>query len=143
MKKHFYFYSSKLENIKEIQTDKNFQSIYQYSLEDQYKAFQNEFGRIKTPDNYFHLLIGRGQPTGCAWCGSDIELKKISDDDSSKMSIYCVQCIKCYSRGQSLNVKPEMECDKESMRMVKNLLIQNYNERRPCDSGLINPYDII
>ena len=145
MKNHLYFYCSNLDQTSHLHDYPDIKAVWQYSSHEMRKTFQNEYGRIQTSQNYYHLLVGRMPQEGCPWCGSPcqiIHLENINADPiPSLMTKYCIQCMQCGSRGPVLNINHPNLHPKEIMEEYKEILWQRFNNRRPWDDGFVNPYE--
>lgn len=142
MRKHLYFYSSNLEQTKELRNDVKFQHVHEYDAHEYPLTSRNEYGRIKTDQNYYHILFGRLEQEGCPWCGSPAKVVKLSTDKALLYTAYCIQCMGCGARGPSLNVSQTTEQNKELFDECINLLWHRYNHRRAWDEGFVNPYEL-
>ncbi len=131
-----YVNSSDLDTIKIIKNEPSFEHISQYDPYAYPKAHQNEFGRLKTPLNYYHFIIGQVHQENCPWCGGPPLLKRIKHDDGLGFSIYALECIRCGSRGPLLNVSSQRENDKEFMDECQNLMFARYKRRRTWDDDI-------
>jgi len=140
MKKHLYFYSSDPFQTKDLRNDDMFESTPEYDHYDLARTFPNEYGRIKTDQNYYHLLIGRLTQKNCPWCGFTPELLKVYDDKMLNRSGYCIECKQCRSRGPVLNVDKAMELNEHMMEHCIELLWNRYNHRRAWDADFVHPY---
>jgi len=136
MKKHLYFHSSNLEQIREIKKDANFEPYYEYGpMPDKMNQHQYEYGRIKTDTNYYHFIMGNPRQEGCPWCGGTAEIiEGITSSISPRK--YCIQCMRCGARGPTLNVNTDQAENPE----VVALLWQRFETRRTWDDSFINPY---
>ncbi len=141
MRKHLYFYASNLEQIRELNEDDKFEPLPHYHPHEHILASRNEYGRIKTNQNYYHFLVGRLSQTNCPWCGSLPEIIMVHEHTFLRRKVYCIQCTQCGARGPTLNVALEMEHDDNVMNHFKSLLWDTYNHRRAWDEGFVNPYE--
>ncbi len=137
MRKHLYFYSSNLEYIKEFRDDDSFESVCQYPLEELKKCHKNEFGRIKTNQNYYHLLIGTIRNEGCPWCAAALEIDKINVTTFSDK--YFLKCINCGARGPTAFINDLIFKDEE--KWVLDRLKSIFEYRLPWDHNFVNPYE--
>lgn len=138
MKKHIYLHTSGLEQTKTLRDDPNFERPYEYTQIIKQRTFPNEYGRIKTRQNYYHILIGSMKQTGCPWCGNEPELIKTKKDQN--FTTYCFTCPICLSKGPTLNIRNNLETE-ESMEHFKEVMKHRYTHRRPWDADFVNPYE--
>lgn len=138
MKKHIYLHTSNLEHIRRLKEDLAFEPTHEYNPSEFEHSHQNEYGRIKTDQNYYHILIGHVKQKGCPWCGAPPILKKISDGSITRHAEYVMQCINCGARGPVLNVNQFMEQNKDAMSEVQSLMEHRFSHRLPWDEGLKN-----
>lgn len=142
MRKHLYFYSSNLEYARDLKDESCFEYLYQYPKNEIEKAHENEYGRIKTKDTYFHFLIGTIRNNDCPWCGcSEICLKKEEDKSYGTMNPfskdkYFMQCTHCGSRGPVVFGEPSITNDKDFNEYLISLIKENYSRRLSWDSKL-------
>lgn len=141
MRKHLYFYSSNLEQTKELRNDDRFEPVPKYYANEHPLTSRNEYGRIKTDQNFYHFLFGRLSQTNCPWCGALPELMKVHEHAFLKRAVYCIQCTQCGGRGPTLNVDMNVEQDENVMSHYKALMWDRYNHRRSWDEGFVNPYE--
>ncbi len=141
MRNHIYLHASNLEHAKYFRDDQDFQPVTDYDKFDLSKTFQNEWGRIKTKGNFYHIIIGHPKQENCPWCGSLCLLKKIGENEFSRHSQYCMQCINCGSHGPILNICSSAEENLEVMENIRDLIKQRFETRRQWDAGWKNPYD--
>lgn len=142
MKKHLYYYSSNLDNLKDLREDDQFESVPEYNQLEISLVSRNEYGRIKTEQNYYHFLVGRLSQTNCPWCGALPELMKIHEHSFLMRSVYCIQCTQCGARGPTLNIVMNHEHDENMMDHYKKFMWDRYNHRRAWDDGFNNPYEV-
>ena len=141
MRKHLYFHSSNLECTRQLKDDSLFQPAYMYS---DVNLFQNEYGRIRTPDTYFHLLLGNVPQKGCPWCKGKTKIVKINKPDPYDLlaySEYCTQCFGCGARGPVIKVNPQIEDDQRAMKELFDLMNKRFAHRRAWDENFVNPYE--
>jgi len=141
MKKHIYLYFSNMEQTRSLREDLRFEPVHEYLYDEAPLAFQNEYGRIKTAQNFYHILIGRLSQEGCPWCGSPSDVVKLGNSMALVYTAYCIQCIQCGARGPSLNVSQTMHENPEMFHECMDLLWKRYKHRRPWDEGFENPYE--
>jgi len=133
-RKHLYFHSSNLKSISDINKDENFEPAFHYK---DVKTHPNEFGRIKTRQNYYHLLIGNLRQKGCAWCKSELKIIKTNYPPTMVGGIAIVlQCIKCGSRGPIWEMNESLEGHEESMEIIKDRMEEMYMQRKPWHDDL-------
>lgn len=140
MRKHIYLHTSNLEYIRDLRDDNLFQCPSEYDLKSVLKSHRNEYGRIKTNQNYYHILVGTIKQEGCPWCGysvSLIKLKELTDGMIMLHSRYCMQCNNCGARGPILNVNQVMEGDKILMETIESAERDRFELRRPWDENLL------
>lgn len=132
MRKHVYLHTSNFEYIKHLRNESSFENVHQYNRITEFPYIsENEFGRIKTSQNYFHILIGHIRHEGCAWC--DFPLKVISNHakafpfDENKFEFYCL-CEQCGAKGPItyLHINDTSEEVKHEMDA---LILQKYQRR--------------
>lgn len=141
MKKHIYLYFSKKEQLTDLKQDDKFEFWFEYSFHEASHIHKNEYGRIKTNKNYYHILCGRLEKKDCPWCSSPSEVVKLSYNPVSQYTIYSIQCMKCGSRGPSLSISEAMEKNKEAFEEFMSVLWSAYKQRKPWDDGLVSPYE--
>lgn len=142
MRKHLYFYASNLEQVKALREDDQFESVHEYSSYEFQFALRNEYGRIKTNQNYYHLLVGGMQQEHCPWCGHFAQIIKVHEHVFMQRAIYCIQCTQCGARGPTLNIDTNVENDETVMSHFNDLLWSRYKHRRAWDDGFKNQYEI-
>lgn len=145
MKKHFYLHTSNLENAREFTEDSSFQPTYCYPYFETYVSFRNEYGRIKTDQNYYHIMLGTIRDDNCPWCGSVpnvVELSVGVDVPFNTQKIkFCMECFNCGSRGPVNTISFNDITDFQVKEHVKALIKQRYSERKQWDHDLKNPYE--
>jgi len=141
MRKHLYFYVSNLEQTKEIRNDDRFEPVPEYDSYELPLTSRNEYGRIKTNQNYYHILVGKLEQEGCPWCGHFAQIVKVDEDVFMQRAIYCIQCTKCGARGPMLNIDVNVENNETVMSHFNDLLWTRYKHRRPWDDGFKNHYE--
>jgi hypothetical protein len=140
--KHIYLHTSKKANFQEITTNEKVENVHEYDIWDYARCEENEYGRIKTRTNHFHILIGAIRQENCPWCGNRAILRRISEGDTFRPSIYSMICEQCCSRGPNLCVNISIEENKRSMEEVEALMKDRYEHRRQWDDDFINPYEL-
>ena len=141
MRKHLYFYSSNLQLTRELRQDDQFEGVQQYSSHEIELTPQNEYGRIKTNQNYYHFIFGRLSQKNCPWCDALPELLKVHESVFLERCEYCIQCMQCGSRGPILNINSSQEKDKNFMDFFKDIMWSRYNDRLAWDKDFVNPYE--
>src|ERR1700721_4031687 len=119
MLKHFYFYSSNLDYIKLIDEDFRLERVPEYDPFEMKDVVPNEWGRIKTENSYFHLILGRIPQKGCPWCASEMVLKKIENGINFGHYSYCMGCPNCGARGPVVKVNDQVESVKSDFERIK------------------------
>lgn len=149
MKKHIYLYFSNLEQLRDLREDEKFEPLHEYTVYEYPLALRNEYGRITTYQNYYHILVGRLEQEGCPWCGSPADVVKLGNSRVVKLgnsralgyTAYCIQCMQCGARGPALNVSETTHENTEMFHECMSLLWQRYKHRRAWDEGFENPYE--
>lgn len=134
MRNHLYFNSTNLDYIKFLRDDYLFEIVSEYPEHEANACHRNEWGRIKTANNYIHLIMGKVPDIGCPWCGSPAASRKIKDATIITPSQYCMECLICGARGPILNVIKEVELDPRAMEEIKDLMYQRYSYRNGWDA---------
>jgi hypothetical protein len=147
MRKHIYVHTSTQDYLRDINEDVEFESVAQYDPISSQKCYKNEYGRIKTKGNYYHIMIGEMKQENCPWCNSPAVLKKVYDGVSDTMTPsepdqYCMICTQCGSRGPLLNLNQHVVKDPKFMTYIEQCIKDRYESRRQWDSHLINPYEV-
>lgn len=141
--KHIYLHTSNLENARALREDSNFEPTPHYDPIGMANLHRNEFGRIRTKQNYFHILLGKLYEENCPWCGCVPEIKKLGQPGLGEMPIrmdqYCLQCRQCGSRGPILNINASIP--EEHIEEYYSMIRMRYVHRRSWDEGFVNPYD--
>ncbi len=133
---HIYLHSSNLEQARILREDPYFQAPYEYGAYEMQRTHRNEYGRIRTPTTYYHILIGQIPQHNCPWCGIKPILKKIKESDGLSFSKYQLQCPKCEACGPTLNISPQQELNEKSMQWCTDWIQQRYQCRLPWDHKL-------
>ena len=140
-RKHLYFHSSNLEYTRELREDPHFEHSWELDPISRNKSFPYEYGRIKTNQNYIHIMIGRIPQKSCPWCGTEPFVNKIMDSDGFSCSQYCMQCPKCGSRGPIMYLSRAIEQDKSAQQEFLDFMKTRYTQRLPWDHDFKNPHD--
>lgn len=143
MRKHIYLYFSNLDQLRDLRDDEKFEPSHEYTIHNYNLILRNEYGRITTNANYYHILVGKLEQEGCPWCASPAEVVKLAVSNSLGFTVYCIQCMKCGARGPSLNISQTMHENPEMFDEYMKLLWQRYKHRRAWDEGFQNPYEKI
>jgi hypothetical protein len=138
VKNHIYLHTSNLDFSKAFNNEELFQRPYEYDCFDIQKHHQNEFGRIITKDNYYHILLGKIRQKGCAWCECDLEIKQIHVPDffpheHNKFCFYC-ECPRCKCKGPE-TILYINDQSKEFMEHIHALILDKYDSRIPWDKS--------
>lgn len=143
MRKHLYFHSSNMEQIRAIKDDPAFEFCHEYPpLPDRQHQHQYEYGRIKTAKNYYHFIFGNPQQEGCPWCGGPGEIIEGIKDSLSPQK-FVIQCMQCGARGPVMNVAQSSVENREVYHEIVAIMWQRFKTRRPWDHGFINRYEQI
>lgn len=140
MKKHIYLHSSNLENMRALRDDADFQPLYGYPHDEAHRSSRHEYGRIKTRDNFYHILLGNMEQKGCPWCKGDVEVRNSITSVEFGWCAYWIQCDACGARGPKLNIVESITNDPKDMEEIMNLLWHRFNHRRQWDEDFHNPY---
>lgn len=143
MRKHIYLHTSNLDITKHLRDDHKFEIVPEYGIYEMQLSLRNEYGRIKTDQNYYHILLGAIQQEGCPWCASPSEIKKVRDSTEFSHAVYCMQCVGCGARGPLLNVSKSIEENEEAITHITQLLNDYFKTRRAWDADFVNPYETI
>lgn len=144
MRKHLYFNSSNMEQIRELKDDPAFEFAHEYPpIPDRQHQHQYEYGRLKTAKNYFHFIMGNPPQDGCPWCAGPCEIIESIPQTQLTLAKFCVQCKQCGARGPTLNVSNSQIEKAEVYSEIVALLWQRFKTRRPWDHGFINRYEQI
>lgn len=143
MRNHIYL-NCALTSLRKLRDDINFEAAFEYEpIEAKPKLFQHEYGRIKTAQNYYHVLAGNPPQENCPWCNGPGEMIQLKTSDLTSHSVYCIQCMQCGARGPSLNVSKDMEINKTCFNECIALLWQRWKNRRTWHDGFVNPYEVV
>lgn len=140
---NLYLNSSNLNYLKNLVEDSSFENVSEYSKEEIKKTSSHEMGRIKTKENYFHIILGNPGKNGCPWCGSEPVFKKLPSKPSCPMgpqefNRYCFSCENCGANGPIMNFYEMMENDEEFMKNIKDRMTHRFNHTRNWDCDLEN-----
>ena len=142
MGKHIYFHIGKLEYIKYLNGDPSFEISPEYECLEMGKRHRNEYGRLKSNGNFYHILVGQMQQEGCPWCGSPAKIIKLECTSRAiGFSAYCIQCVGCSSRGPVLNLRDEDCLSEKFYEEGMDILLHRYKTRRTWDVDFVNPYE--
>jgi hypothetical protein len=141
MRNHIYLHTSNLNIINKFKNDDLFQSCYEYPIHEIENLHPNEYGRIKTKHNYYHILVGQIRQENCPWCAAIPFIKRIENPGLTYTAEYCMQCQGCGARGPILYVNSMMNNDDKYMDEVRCLIKHKFKTRRQWDDGLVNPYE--
>lgn len=138
MRKHIYLHTSIIPNIEHIDNDDLFEPTYNYNKFEFVNAHPNEWGRIKTKQNYFHIFVGqiRNLTPKCHWCNNELSLIPLQNFNGNSFTQWCLQCTSCLSRGPSLNINDSIEKDSVEFEYLKALMQQRYTEIRQWDADI-------
>lgn len=140
---HIYLHTSNLDCLRYLDDDDLFEHVCEYYSLEILKTHRNEYGRIKTDINYFHILIGKIRDDKCAWCNFELTIKCLYKDQDLHMqpknySKYCLECKNCGSRGPICNIVPEIEEDKIAFEHFVEIMKYRYSDRKYFDFELLN-----
>ena len=138
MRKNLYFYSSNLDYLENLQRDSLFEPPHSYPYYALEKCHRHEYGRIKTDNNYFHLIMGNPLQEKCPWCNTLPVLKRINSYRSEPLTgydSYCFECPKCGSRGPLIHIT-EMNIDDQTFEYIEAKIKAIYQQRIPWDQDL-------
>lgn len=143
--KHVYLHTSDHNSREIFKNEEKFAPPFEYPPLDYSKSLRNEYGRIESRGNYYHILLGKIPQERCPWCGIEPILRIITNQNNIpdpqipiKM-FYC--CPQCGSQGPVLHVNTAVQEDKKMMEHFKDFVRQRYADRRMWDADLINPYE--
>ena len=139
--KHIYLHTSKMENTSVFRGDSDFESYPNYSILDKIKLLHKEYGRIKTNDAYYHILVGSIAQEGCPWCNGTPEIFKIGKSRGTGYTAYCIQCDTCGSRGPTLNITESIHLKDKDLDEYMEFMWNRYKFRKNWDNALVNPYE--
>lgn len=144
MRKHLYFHTSNLENIRELRDDVRIEGVHSYPEWEAKLAHPNEYGRITSAFNFYHFLVGHIRKTTpkCAWCDDVLHLK-VKEYEKLNIVDLGLQCYTCGSTGPAYRTTKsdfEREIIKEHIKEFMNF---KYQDRKQWDHDLKNPYDHI
>ena len=118
--------------------DPAFEPVSEYCAWEFKNSLPNEIGRIKTKENYYHIILGGVAQKGCPFCGGEPKLLRLPSD-RNLFDKYCIQCTYCESRGRSAYIH-EYANEKEWKHM-RDLLLFHFKNPFPWDKDLVNPYE--
>lgn len=134
---HIYLHTSNFENIPHLKNDSCFQPAYEYRPTEMFGLPRNEYGRIETKANYYHILIGQMPQFFCPWCGTEPEIIQTFKPDPEGTipppAQYQLICTKCGSRGPILNVNQFYSAESDEMAHYMDFMRQRYANRLPWD----------
>ena len=139
--KHVYLHTSKFENTEVFRGDSDFEGYPNYDSLEKIKLLHKEYGRIKTKDAYYHILVGSIKHEGCHWCAGTPELFVIGPSRITGYVAHCIQCDTCGSRGPTLNICESQIIRKNDFEEIVEHIWTRYKYPRQWDSALINPYE--
>jgi len=143
MRKHIYVHTSNLENASVMSSDESFQPVYEY-INEVKDISRNEWGRFKTDQNYYHIMLGSIRNDNCPWCGSVpnlVELTERVDWPGQSKIKFCLECLNCGSRGPVNTLTFNDLTNFEAKDHVKEMIKARYSERKQWDHELVNPYE--
>jgi hypothetical protein len=132
---HIYVQSTNFEYIKHIRDDIWFSSCFEYPFLEKNSTHRNEYGRIKTPSNFIHFIMGQLPDRNCPWCSNPAALIKVKESTNIIPAQYCIQCLGCGSRGPILHVSQAMETNPDAFEHVKDMMYQRYSYRNAWDQS--------
>jgi len=137
-----YFHSSNLDYTKYLREYDNFEHLYQY-ISNCEPTYPNEYGRIKTDQAFYHILLGKISQENCPWCGGKGKLKKREMHSEEHFYFtgfdlvqYYIECIDCGSRGPILMANKGVKDDKEMQDNLESYAKQRYAYRKMWDHDL-------
>lgn len=139
MRKHIYLHTSNLTHASQIAKDKAFEPLCTYQNDILFKVYRNEFGRIKTSSNYFHIMLGTITDDNCPWCGSVptlVDLNEPADWTGQARIKFYMQCLNCGSTGPVNTITFNDITDFEIKEHVKQMIKHKYSERKQWDHDL-------
>src|SRR5690606_12140648 len=139
-KKHIYVHIPNLDHTRDLNEDKQFEPVHYYDLISFQKVFENEFGRLKTKDNDFHILHVKIRRKGCPFCNNEIiELTRVIEQVFS--ILYAVTCKQCGARGPILSIAKEMKYNDIAQLDIKERLDFQFSNPITWDHDFKNPYE--
>lgn len=135
MRKHLYFNSSNFDYIEDISADENFEPVYNY-INTRKNVSPYEWGRIKTPSLYIHLIMGHIIDKNCPWCGCGVSLTPLNKDNPSDpfhKLVFCMECPRCGARGPTANIDAQCMIDKNMQDEVRKRIEHMYTQRKAWD----------
>jgi hypothetical protein len=138
MKPHVYLHTSKLNVIQHLREDSLFEPAFQYPRETYDKCHANEYGKIKTKDVDYHLILGQIRGKDCPYCGSKskMEYKEYFDSFGLRF-VYWGNCQSCGARGpcSSTYLKPN-DVNPDITSHLEEKCIYEFANPRPWDYNL-------
>ena len=104
MKHKIYLNTSDLKTAICIRSCDIFEPVPQYDVLDRHKAHQYEFGKLKTKEIDFHIIIGNPPKKNCPWCGSEPVLTRLPHKSLLGFDRFCLECRNCGSQGPIMNI---------------------------------------
>lgn len=131
-RKHIYLHTSNVENTSRLRNEELFEPVFKYCpITEIPYIHQNEYGRIKTKDAYYHILVGQIRKKGCLWCNFPLNVisEHIKDEypnDANKFKLFC-ECQRCGARGPSKILFINFD-DQKVKDCIDQLILQHYQE---------------
>ena len=142
MKKHIYLHTSNFNDIRDLREDRKFESVFEYPAHECSRSHRNEYGRIKTDDNFYHILVGQIPQEDCPWCGCFCKIEKVGESTMSSHSIFCMICTVCRARGPILSILKSLENDNLAIEEYQRMMKQRFESRRCWDDRFQNHYEL-
>lgn len=136
MRRKIYVHTSNREYLESFMEDENFEPISVYDSFDYAQNLQYEYGRIKTHQNYIHLIFGKMPQDDCPWCGNECKMVRIENPDDS-LTLFC-ECIKCDSRGPSITFRQAAYFTTDHYLEIEDMVRQRFKRRRQWDDRLLD-----
>ena len=134
MKEHIYLNTSNMASYEIIRNDSRFEPVNEYPIYESLNLHHNEVGRLKSMDNYYHIMLGSIPQNLCPWCGGPPLFTKVSENKN--FSTYAMVCYQCGSRGAEINVHSSAMMDEKQMAEIRNISEAKYRHRLPWDYNL-------
>ena len=135
---HIYLHTSNLKHTRTLKEDPSFQPPFEYGAYELQHTHRNEYGRIKTPTTYYHILIGQILQHNCPWCGEWPVIQDITKENLHNTPInckkLCLECPKCQSRGPSFIMTEGL--DESCTHRIISYMKDRYQTRIPWDYKL-------
>lgn len=133
MRNKIYLYTSNVACTEFIRKDSKFQPTYEYCpFSEGHNTLRNEYGRIRTKENDYHIIVGDLRAEGCAWCQHPLDVifneeEPVFELDRNKFTCFCL-CKNCGSKGpeKSLRIYDPSE---DAMDHLRALILYNYSQR--------------